>query len=60
MAKYNYKFDGKLELVVSAWNAGENIPSLSRGRHAPYLETENLIGKINAYYLYLLNHKPFR
>lgn len=60
VAKYNYKFDGKLELVVSAWNAGENTASLSRGRHAPYLETENLIGKINAYYLYLLKHKPFR
>jgi soluble lytic murein transglycosylase-like protein len=60
VAKYNYKFDGKLDLVVSAWNAGENTASLSRGRHAPYRETENLIGKINAYYVYLLRHKPFR
>lgn len=31
-----------------------------RPRHAPYLETENLIGKINADYLYLLNQQPFR
>jgi soluble lytic murein transglycosylase-like protein len=60
VAKYNYKFGGKLELVVSAWNAGENTPSLSRGRHAPYAETENLIGKINAYYVYLLQYKVFR
>ncbi len=59
VAKYNYKFDGRLELVVSAWNAGENTESLSYGRHAPYQETENLIGKINGYYLYLLNHKLF-
>lgn len=59
VAKYNYKFDGKLDLVVSAWNAGENTESLSRGRHAPYRETENLIGKINAYYVYLLKHRTF-
>jgi soluble lytic murein transglycosylase len=59
VAKYNYKFDGRLELVVSAWNAGENTESLSYGRHAPYQETENLIGKINAYYIYLLKHKLF-
>ena len=59
VAKYNYKFDGKLELVLSAWNAGENTKSLSRGRHAPYRETENLIGKVNAYYLYLLQNRTF-
>jgi len=59
VAKYNYKFDGKLDLVVSAWNAGEHTESLSRGRHAPYEETENLIGKVNAYYTYLLKNKIF-
>jgi len=59
IAKYNYKFTGKLELVVSAWNAGENTRSLSYGRHAPYQETENLIGKVNAYYVYLLKYKLF-
>ena len=59
VAKYNYKFDSRLELVVSAWNAGENTQSLSDGRHAPYQETENLIGKINAYYVYLLKHRFF-
>lgn len=60
VAKYNYKFDGKLHLVVSAWNAGENTAALSHGQHAPYKETEDLIGKVNAYYVYLLKHKNFR
>ncbi len=59
VAKYNYKFDGKLDLVVSAWNAGEYTEALSEGRHAPYQETENLIGKVNAYYLYFLNNEIF-
>jgi len=59
VAKYNYKFGGKLELVISAWNAGENTKSLSRGRHAPYQETENLIGRVNAYYVYLLKNHTF-
>lgn len=60
IAKYNYKFDGKLDLVVSAWNAGENTSSLKQGRHAPYEETENLIGKVNGYYVYLLKSRSFR
>ncbi len=59
VAKYNYKFDGKLDLVVSAWNAGEYTEALYQGRHAPYQETENLIGKINAYYLYFLKYGIF-
>jgi len=59
ISKYNYKFNGRLDLVVSAWNAGENTHSLSEGRHAPYQETENLIGKINGFYTYLLKHKIF-
>lgn len=57
IAKYNYKFEGKLELVLSAWNAGENTKSLAKGRHAPYAETQNLIGKVNGYYLFLLKNK---
>lgn len=59
ISKYNHRFDGRLDLVVSAWNAGENTNSLSHGRHAPYEETENLIGKVNGYYTYLLKHKIF-
>ncbi len=54
ISKYNYRFDGKLDLVVSAWNAGENVDSLKIGMPAPYSETHNLIGKVNGYYLYLL------
>lgn len=54
ISKYNYKFNGKLELVVSAWNAGENVDSLQFGLPAPYSETYNLIGKINGYYVSLL------
>jgi soluble lytic murein transglycosylase len=60
IAKYNYRFNGRLDLVVSAWNAGENTESLSFGRHAPYKETEDLIGKINAYYVYLLKNRFFK
>jgi len=59
IAKYNYKFNGRLDLVVSAWNAGENTESLSLGQHAPYRETEDLIGKINAYYVFLLKTRKF-
>jgi soluble lytic murein transglycosylase-like protein len=59
IAKYNAKFEGKLDLVVSAWNAGENTKSLKNGKHAPYRETEDLIGKVNAYYVYLLRNRVF-
>jgi soluble lytic murein transglycosylase len=54
ISKYNYRFNGRLELVVSAWNAGENVDSLKIGLPAPYSETHHLIGKVNAYYLHLL------
>lgn len=60
IAKYNYKFNGQLHLVVSAWNAGENTESLRFGQHAPYAETEDLIGKVNSYYVYLLNNRIFQ
>ncbi len=59
IAKYNYRFNGRLDLVVSAWNAGENTDSLNFGQHAPYRETEDLIGKINAYYVFLLRTRKF-
>ncbi len=55
IAKYNYNFDGKLELVVSAWNAGAN--SISNNRPPQYKETLNLIGKVNGYFVYLLKEK---
>lgn len=59
ISKYNARFAGKLDLVVSAWNAGENTKSLKNGKHAPYRETEDLIGKVNAYYVYLLRNRVF-
>ncbi len=57
ISKYNYKFDGRIELVISAWNAGENLKELNHGRPAPYKETHNLIGKVNSYYIDLLQKK---
>jgi soluble lytic murein transglycosylase-like protein len=57
IAKYNQKFNGKLALVLSAWNAGENIKELKRGEYAPYQETHELIGKVNGYYRCLLQQK---
>jgi len=60
IAKYNYRFDGRLELVLSAWNAGENTESLQYMKHAPYNETEELIGKVNGYFIYFLRNKIFR
>lgn len=60
IAKYNYKFNGQLHLALSAWNAGENIKELKQGKHAPYQETLDLIGKVNGYYLCLLELKKTR
>ncbi len=57
ISKYNHRFDGKLDLVVSAWNAGENVDSLKIGMPAPYSETHNLIGKVNGYYIFLLDQR---
>ena len=60
ISKYNFKFDGKIDLVLTAWNAGENTESLTYGRHAPYRETEDLIGKVNAYFVFFLKNRIFR
>ncbi len=57
ISKYNYKFDGKLELVLTAWNAGEYQKELKEGVVAPYQETHNLIGKVNSYYIDLLRKR---
>ncbi len=52
ISKYNYNFKGKLDLVVAAWNAGEN--SIVNNRPPQYKETLNLIGKVNGYFVYFL------
>jgi len=55
IAKYNYQNKGRLDLVVSAWNAGEY--SISNGKPAQYKETLNHIGKVNGYFVYFLSKK---
>jgi len=56
ISKYNHDYNGQLELVVSAWNAGRN--SITDDLQPPdYQETLNLIGKINGYFIYLLDQK---
>jgi len=55
VAKYNYQNKGKLDLVVSAWNAGEY--SITDNKPAQYKETLNHIGKVNGYFIDLLNNK---
>jgi len=57
ISKYNYKFNGRLELVLSAWNAGEYHEELNQGRPVPYKETHDLIGKVNGYYIDLLQKR---
>ncbi len=58
VSKYNYAFQGKLDLVVSAWNAGEN--SVVGNRPAHYRETLNHIGKVNGYFIYFLKQRKGR
>ncbi len=58
IAKYNYQYQGKLDLVVSAWNAGEY--SVVGDRPAQYKETLNHIGKVNGYFIYLLKKNRHR
>lgn len=52
ISKYNATYGGKLDLVVSAWNAGEN--SIKNNKPPNYRETLDLIGKVNGYFVYFL------
>ncbi|MDH3347127.1 MAG: transglycosylase SLT domain-containing protein [Desulfobulbaceae bacterium] len=52
IAKYNHNYKGRLDLVVSAWNAGEN--SISNNKPPNYRETKELIGKVNGFYISLI------
>jgi soluble lytic murein transglycosylase-like protein len=57
VAKYNTMFDGRLDLVVAAWNAGPG--SIVDHQPPGYRETLDLIGKVNGYYLaFLYRQKP--
>jgi len=54
ISKYNAQFEGKLDLVVAAWNAGEN--SITNNRPPQYKETLNLIGKVNGYFIHFMKN----
>lgn len=55
LSKYNAKYNGRLDLVVSAWNAGPG--SIKNDMPPNYRETLDIIGKINGYYHLLLDLK---
>jgi soluble lytic murein transglycosylase-like protein len=55
ISKYNAKYNGRLDLVVSAWNAGPG--SIKNEMPPDYKETLDIIGKINGYYHLLLKLK---
>ncbi len=55
ISKYNHDFNGKLDLVVAAWNAGAG--SIKNNRPPQYKETLNLIGKVNGYFVYFMRQR---
>ena len=51
IAKYNHQYQGRLELVVSAWNAGGG--AIVNNTPPNFQETLDLIGKVNGYFIAL-------
>lgn len=49
--RYNGQYGNDLSKTVSAWNAGPRAVDRHDGA-PPYVETLELIGRVNAYYLY--------
>ena len=49
--RYNRQFGNDLAKTVSAWNAGPNAVD-RHGGTPPFIETLELIGRVNAYYVY--------
>lgn len=49
--RYNERFGNRLPHTVSAWNAGPHAVSRYDGA-PPYQETLELIGRVNAYYVF--------
>ena len=49
--RYNQRFGNDLAKTVSAWNAGPQAVDRHRGA-PPYRETLELIGRVNAYYVF--------
>lgn len=58
IAKYNVRYNGRLDLVVSAWNAGEG--AILNNCPPRYPETLDLIGRVNGYLLAFLNIRRIR
>ena len=58
ISKYNKAYDGRLDLVVAAWNAGQG--SIFNGKPPEYPETLDLIGKVNGYFLAFLKQRRGR
>ncbi len=58
ISKYNLAYNGRLDLVVAAWNAGQG--AILDGRPPQYPETLDLIGKVNGYLLAFLKQKNGR
>lgn len=52
ISKYNHDYQGQLDLVVSAWNAGAG--SIANGQPPEYEETRNLIGKVNGLFRFFI------
>ena len=52
IAKYNEDYQGHLDLVISAWNAGPG--AITNGQPPEYQETLNLIGKVNGLFRFFL------
>ncbi len=52
ISRYNHDYNGQLDLVVAAWNAGPG--SIVDGRSPQYTETVHLIGKVNGLFRYFL------
>ena len=55
--KYNQVYDGRLDLVVAAWNAGQG--SILNGNPPEYKQTLDLIGKVNGY-LWAFQKQPLQ
>lgn len=53
--RYNLEFGNNLVYTVGAWNAGPGKIRQHQGA-PPYAETQELIGRVNAYYLFFREH----
>lgn len=52
-ATYHAKYEGNMELMVSAWNAGPGAVSRYGNKPPPYPETQAMIARLSGYLSYL-------